>query len=1199
MSPTRLTLASLLLLAATTAGHAHADEKATKPAPTPTFFTGATVLHGPQSAVLPFKVPTADPDRDRSLHAGTTGPLQIVSPPEVLAGHTIGFVRVRPKPGLSQPTNATLTIGSATLQLRLQPTPLDQPDPLTLPTITTPTEGAAIWGTLTTAVEWPIDPDQPHLANAQPALRLDDNQTLKPVAITQFQNAPYKQAVFEIDAEQLPPGTVRLTPLLQHNDPKRPDTQGRAIALRVVRPEPGHLLTREAEAPNTQDDPIPELYRQQPPRINEDEHASGGKFVNNSGSQPVHTHPLNIESPGWYQLVLRARGSASTALLPNVGFRLNNERRPFTQGRIAHTDWHRVAIGKPILLKPEHRTLVPYFENDTSRGRNNDRNLHVDRIELLRLLDPPNAPHDFGQHNPASTAKLNIAFDTLWHGKHTTGDLALGTRLHLHNAKSQPAPTVELLLNGSIIATQTDFRPRFHLPHALLNPGTNTLQLTVRHPRLGFAQSATHTITHLAHPESQPSSDTPQPHARFPLTDPRWEHGKLIRERAAGHQPVLALTSNGQAVLNLPDELQGRFDLVLDARGDHFKGPPTAEFALEQGPETEALDPFAVDKKYANRTVGQITLEPGPKRLSLAFTNDLYDAKSKGDRNLYIRAVELRAVRPKDATPPTTNILYPKPNALLATADAVVIETREDRRLKHAEILLNGKPTGLRFETPHAQGRHLLPLPLRGIPDGSHTLSVKLTDAAGNTTTSPGVRVQTRQSPADTPTTYQQAVHLLNRFAFGPDPQQLAELLTLGTDAYLQQQLVQSSDRADHLATNNDAHTRFPNFGAHYHVVGRGLTTALLSREPVRHRFTLFISNHFNTWTRKTGGDLKAEEFDHFARLGAAPFTDLLFASAKSPAMIIYLDQQNSRNKRINENYARELMELHTVGVHGGYAQQDVTNLAHLLTGWTTAREGQYGRTIHRYDPLQGQKPGQRMFGLRLDEATPPHRHDRTRQAFLMLARHPQTARYLATKLAEHYTQNPADPQLIDDLAHTFHTTGGDTAQMLLTLASHPAFASAIHTPRLAQPQPYAIGLARTAQTNDPHAVDRYLNAAGNRLFDRETPDGYPDTDTDYADSNAFIQRWKFAHNLRYHLTNTIHAHLRDAPQNAKPGSPEYEAWANRIIDLLALRITGQPLSPRSHQAARKLLAQTKHHGYNQIKPLAVFIAQTPDASLR
>ncbi|MEM6392910.1 MAG: DUF1800 family protein [Planctomycetota bacterium] len=1196
MSPSRLTLASLLLLALVTPPTA-ANPPA---APTgPAFFSDTTVLHGPRSAVLPFHVPTADPDRDRSFRARVTGPLQILTPPEVLAGHTIGFVRVRPKPDLAQPATATLTLQNATLKLQLKPTPLDQPDPLTQPTILAPKQGAAVWGTVTTAVEWPVDPDQPHLANAQPALRIDQGQTLKPIAITRFQNAPYKQAVFEIDTTKLPPGTARLTPILQHNDPDRPDTEGPAIALRVVRPEPDQLLVREAEAPNTQENPIPERYRQQPPPIEQDENASGGRFVRHSGSQPIHTHPLSIESPGWYQLVITARGTSAITVLPNVGLRIDNQNRPLTQGRIAHTDWHRIPVGTPVLLKPEHRTLVPYFENDTSRGRNNDRNLYVDRIELLRLLDPPNAPHNFGQNNPASPSKLGIAFDKLWHGKRVTGDLNLGTRLFLDNAKSQPPPTVELQLNGSVVATQTDFRPRFHLPHAMLQPGDNTLQLTVRHPKLGFAHSATHTVTHLEHPDLQPQSVPPKPYARFPLTDPRWEHGKLIRERHAGDQPVLAFTSNGQAFLNLPPELEGRFTLVLDARGDHFKGAPTAEFALEQGDDNHALDPVNVDQRYSHRAVGQITLQPGPKRLSLAFTNDLYDAKSKGDRNLYIRAVELRPVRPRDTTPPTAAILYPQPDALLAVADALVIEAREDRRLQHAQILLNGKPTALRFNLAADQARHLLPLPLRGIPDGNHRLSVRLTDAAGNTSTTPEVAVQTQQTPADSPTTYRQAVHLLNRFAFGPEPEQLAELLTLGPDAYLRQQLFQTDNDADQRAAANDARTRFPNFGGQYHVIGRGLTTTLLSHQPVRQRFTLFISNHFNTWARKTGASLKAREFEHFAALGAAPFTDLLFASAKSPAMIIYLDQQNSRNRRINENYARELMELHTVGVHGGYSQQDVTKLAHLLTGWTVAREGQFGANHYRYDPLQGQKEGQRVFGLRLDEANPPQRYDRVRHAILMLARHPETARYLATKLAEHYTQNPADPQLIDDLAHTFHRTGGDAAQMLLTLATHPAFADALNTPRLAQPQPYAIGLARNARTNDPHAVDRYLNAAGNRLFDRETPDGYPDADPDYADSNAFIQRWKFAHDLRYHLANTVPPQLRYPPKDTKPGSAQHDAWADRVIDLLALRVTGQPLTPRSHEAARKLMAQSKHTGYEQIKTLATFIAQTPDASLR
>ncbi|MEM1211834.1 MAG: DUF1800 domain-containing protein, partial [Planctomycetota bacterium] len=800
---------------------------------------------------------------------------------------------------------------------------------------------------------------------------------------------------------------------------------------------------------------------------------------------------------------------------------------------------------------------------------------------------------------PAHPSRLNAEFEQLLHGQSVTGDLSLTTSTRLRDAKNLDPPSVQLLLNRTPVATQTTLNPTFHVPHQLLKEGPNTLQLRIEHPKAGHSTSTTHTVNALTLKDDYPTDPKPTATARFSVTDPRWDGPKPTRDPRAGNPVTFAFHANGRATLNLPPELEGRFELVLDARGDHFQGPPLAEATLARQADQRVLEPLPIDRQYHNHHAGQIVLQRGAKSLTIAFANDLYDAESKGDRNLYLRAVELRPVRRPDTTPPDGTVVYPKPDALLAVADAVVVDVRENRRLREAEILLNGKPTGLIFATPTTQARHLLPLPLRGIPNGTHTLAIRLTDHAGNTSTTPTVSVQTRQGPTDQPTTYQLAVHLLNRFAFGPDPQQLADLLALGTEAYLRQQLTHTPENPDHLAAQRAARSRFPDFGNHQHLIARGLAAPLQSRQPVRHRFTLFIKNHFNTWIRKVGGDRKAKEAQRFAELGPAPFIDLLLASAKSPAMLNYLDQQSSRGKRINENYARELLELHTVGVHGGYTQEDVTTLAHALPGWTTTSGGQYAPIVFRFDPVQSSPDGRRVFGFRLDEATPAFRYERALRIFRMLARHPQTARYLATKLAEHYTQAPADPALIDHLAHTFHTSGGDTAEMLIALALHPAFRQAIDAPRLAHPFPFALGLGRAVQTLDPYPLDRYLNATGTRLFDRETPDGYPDTDPDYADSNAFTQRWRFAYALRYLLANTIPATLRDPPQNAKPGSPEHAAWADRLIDLLALRVTGQPLGPRSHAAAEKLLAASTSTGYNRLTTLATFIAQTPEASLR
>ncbi|MEM1211504.1 MAG: hypothetical protein AAGI68_04315 [Planctomycetota bacterium] len=367
----------------------------------PAFFAPSTTLHGPQSAILPFQVPHAHATRDRNFRVRVSGPLQVLSPPEVLAGHTTGFIRVRPRPGLNKPAQASLRVEDATLLVHLQPAPADPASSDAAPAIRTPVQGAAVWGKVAIAVEWPLDPDQPHLRTADPILRLQPGTTLQPHHVGILQDAPYRQAVFLLDTKRFSPGILRLTPVLTHGQGQAQRTTGKPVTIRVVRPDKSRLVQREAETPDPRDNPLPNPLRQGPINITDDPSASGGAFVAQNGARPIQTHPLEIESPGWYQLIVRARGTPHAGALPAIGFRVDDIRRPLTQGWIAHTQWHRAAIGRPVYLKPSHRTLIPKFENDSNYGKNNDRNLYLDRIELLRLEAPPDTNLLSDSHPPA------------------------------------------------------------------------------------------------------------------------------------------------------------------------------------------------------------------------------------------------------------------------------------------------------------------------------------------------------------------------------------------------------------------------------------------------------------------------------------------------------------------------------------------------------------------------------------------------------------------------------------------------------------------------------------------------------------------------------------------------------------------------------------------------------------------------------
>ena len=333
--------------------------------------------------------------------------------------------------------------------------------------------------------------------------------------------------------------------------------------------------------------------------------------------------------------------------------------------------------------------------------------------------------------------------------------------------------------------------------------------------------------------------------------------------------------------------------------------------------------------------------------------------------------------------------------------------------------------------------------------------------------------------------------------------------------------------------------------------------------------------------------------------LGVAPFGDLLLASATSPAMLRYLDQDRSFSGSLNENYAREIMELHTLGVDSGYDQQDVTNLAGLLTGWTASLEGdgsspgQPSAYAFRFDPALNDAAARRVFGVEHSRAGRGDRYDRVLFEIETLASHPKTARHISRKLAEHYVSVPAPEQLVDDLTDVFLTSGGDMRQMLRTIVSHPAFWESRESPRLAHPFQYAIRLMRMSRWDAPWQVGEYLDRSGAGLFDRATPDGYPEEDSAYADSNALIQRWSLAQSAKWPIISRVPSGVRYARDH------ENAEWEQLVVDALAVAVTGRVLSDDSNAAALGLLRATEGSSDQRTLTLATFVAQLPEASLR
>jgi uncharacterized protein (DUF1800 family) len=251
-------------------------------------------------------------------------------------------------------------------------------------------------------------------------------------------------------------------------------------------------------------------------------------------------------------------------------------------------------------------------------------------------------------------------------------------------------------------------------------------------------------------------------------------------------------------------------------------------------------------------------------------------------------------------------------------------------------------------------------------------------------------------------------------------------------------------------------------------------------------------------------------------------FRALLGATARHPAMIRYLDNEQNAANRINENYARELMELHTLGIDGGYSQRDVQELARILTGvglnlgsnvpkLAPARQALYVRQgLFEFNPNRhdfGDKTflGQTVKGRGLQEVD---------EALDRLARHPSTARFLSRKLAVYFIADEPSPALIERMTQAFQTSDGDIASTLRAMFRSPEFAASLGR-KFKDPVHYVISAVRLAYDDKPilntAPVINWLNRLGEGLYNRETPDGYPLTQVAWASPGQMTTRFEVA----------------------------------------------------------------------------------------
>ncbi len=295
-----------------------------------------------------------------------------------------------------------------------------------------------------------------------------------------------------------------------------------------------------------------------------------------------------------------------------------------------------------------------------------------------------------------------------------------------------------------------------------------------------------------------------------------------------------------------------------------------------------------------------------------------------------------------------------------------------------------------------------------------------------------------------------------------------------------------------------------------------------------------FWFNHFNVFQNKNFTRVLMGHYEHHAirPFAMGRFRDLLGATAHHPAMLYYLDnwssvgpQGKARGRGLNENYARELMELHTLGADGGYTQQDVTELARMLTGWTlvSPRADAVGAAMPRagatdmpgfwfnprtHDAGEKQWLGQRITAQGQAEGE---------LALDVLARHPATARHIAFKLAQYFVNDRPDAGLVKRLAAVFSAQDGQIVPVLRALFGSDAFwAPGNMGAKFKSPYHFALSSLRAGGWEIPNVQPllSQLAAQGMPLYGCQTPDGYKNTESAWLSPDGMNKRLAFATQL-------------------------------------------------------------------------------------
>ncbi|HTT22019.1 MAG TPA: DUF1800 domain-containing protein [Candidatus Sulfotelmatobacter sp.] len=387
------------------------------------------------------------------------------------------------------------------------------------------------------------------------------------------------------------------------------------------------------------------------------------------------------------------------------------------------------------------------------------------------------------------------------------------------------------------------------------------------------------------------------------------------------------------------------------------------------------------------------------------------------------------------------------------------------------------------------------------------------------------------------------------------------------------------------------------------------LLRAIYSERQLEEVMTDFWFNHFNVFVGKGPERLLVTNYEQevIRPRAMGRFEDLLVATAKSSAMLYYLDNwmsvgpnsiqalglaqrpavrygpygrphvyrapnssaKRKQNSGLNENYGRELLELHTLSVNGGYSQRDVTEVAKVFTGWTIDKPEQ-GMSF-RYDPRM-HEPGPKFV---LGHNIKPKGEDEGRAVLHILATSPQTAHFISMKLAQRFVADDPPPALVDRMARTFEKKKGDIREVLSTLFHSPEFwAESSYRAKVKTPLEFVASALRAtgANVDDARGLVRQLNNMGMPLYGSQPPTGYSMKAETWVSSSALLMRMNFALAL---TAGKVRGVKIDAVQLA--GGPPPPPDAEVSLSTMEAKLLASDISKQTHDSIVAQLAPSRN----------------------